>query len=65
MGRNLEFQVQDSFSEYIFFWRLGDLKNESHLLKKSHLYTLNHFFMWSHMIPGKFIKWKVQCRVQS
>ena len=24
---------KDSFSEY-FFWRLGDLKNESHFLKK-------------------------------
>ena len=34
MGGNFEFQVQDSFFG-IFF--LGDLKNESHFLKKSHL----------------------------
>ena len=38
MGRNFKFQVQDSFLEY-FFSRFGDLKNESHFLKKSHLYS--------------------------
>ena len=31
---NLKFQVQDSSLEYFFF---GDLKNELHFLKKSHL----------------------------
>ena len=30
------FQAQDSFLEYSI-WRFGDLKNESHFLKKSHL----------------------------
>ena len=34
MGGNFKFQVQDSFLEY-FFPRFGDLKNESHFLKKS------------------------------
>jgi hypothetical protein len=33
MGGNFKFQVQDSDLEY-FFWRFGDLKNESHFLKK-------------------------------
>ena len=33
MGGNFKFQVQDRFLEY-FFWRFGDLKNESHFLKK-------------------------------
>ena len=33
MGGNFKFQAQDSF-----FRRLGDLKNESHFLKKRHLY---------------------------
>ena len=37
MGGNFKFQVQDSFLEY-FFFRFGHLKNESHFLKKSHLY---------------------------
>ena len=37
MGGNFKFQVQDSFLN-IFFSRFGDLKNESHFLKKSHLY---------------------------
>ena len=36
-GGKLKFQVQDSFLEYIFFLRFGDLKNTSHFLKKSHL----------------------------
>ena len=33
MGGNLKFQAQDSFLNN-FFERLGDLKNESHYLKK-------------------------------
>ena len=33
MGGNFKFPVQDSFSEY-FFGSLGDLRNESHFLKK-------------------------------
>ena len=33
MGGNFKFQVQDSFLEY-FFLRFGDLKKESHFLKK-------------------------------
>ena len=37
-GGKFKFQAQDSFSEY-FFWRFGDLENESHFLKKSHLYS--------------------------
>ena len=36
LGGKFQFQAQDSFLEY-FFWRIGDLKNESHFLKKSHL----------------------------
>ena len=36
MGGTFEFQVQDSFWN-ILLWRLGDLKNESHFLKKSYL----------------------------
>jgi hypothetical protein len=35
MGRNVKFQVQDSFLECFFFWKFGDLKNESHFLKKA------------------------------
>ena len=34
MDGNFKFQVQDSDLEY-FFWRFGDLKNESHFLKKA------------------------------
>ena len=34
MGGNFKFQVQDSFWN-IFFRRLGDLKDESHFLKKT------------------------------
>ena len=34
MGGNFKFQVHDSDLEY-FFWRFGDLKNESHFLKKA------------------------------
>ena len=33
MGGKFKFQAQDSFLEY-FFERLGDLKKESHFLKK-------------------------------
>ena len=33
-----KFQVQDSFLEYFFFLRFGDLNNTSHFLKKSCLY---------------------------
>ena len=33
---NLNFKFRIVFLEY-FFWRFGDLKNESHFLKKSHL----------------------------
>ena len=40
MGRNFKFQVQDSFFGLFFLWRLGDLKNESHFLKISHLYKV-------------------------
>ena len=38
IGRKFKFQAQDSFLEWFFFLRFGDLKNESHFLKKSHLY---------------------------
>ena len=37
MGGNFKFQVQNSDLEY-FVLRFGDLKNESHFLKKRHLY---------------------------
>ena len=36
MGRNFKFQAQDSFWNN-FFERFGDLKNESHFMKKRHL----------------------------
>ena len=42
MGGNFQFQVQDSDLEYCF-WRFGDLKNESHFLKKRHLYTMQNY----------------------
>ena len=37
MGRYFKFQDQDSFFGIFIFGRLGDLKNESHFLKKRHL----------------------------
>ena len=43
---------KDSFLEY-FFWRLGDLKNESHFLKKAafsesqKLVALGHFLIYT------------------
>ena len=39
MGGNFKFQVQDSFWNN-FFGRLGDLKNESHFLKKKKTFSL-------------------------
>ena len=36
MGGKFKFQAQDSFLENIYiFFRFGDLKNESHFLKKA------------------------------
>ena len=39
LAGNLNFKLRIVFWN-IFFWRFGDLKNESHFLKKSHLYSL-------------------------
>ena len=39
MGGNFKFQAQDSFLEYVFWG--GDLKNESHFLKKGTFKTVN------------------------
>ena len=46
IGGKFKFQAQDSFLEY-FFLRFGDLKNESHFLKKSHLYKGWHVLLSS------------------
>ena len=40
MGRNLKFRIVIWSN---FFWKFGDMKNESHFLKNSHLYR-KHFF---------------------
>ena len=37
LSLKFKFQAKNSFLEYIFL-RFGDLKNELHFLKKSHLY---------------------------
>ena len=37
MGGKFKFQAQDSFFGIYFFLKFGDLKKESHFLKKSHL----------------------------
>ena len=41
IGGKFKFQAQDSFLEH-FFWRLGDLKNESHFLKKA-TFSQSHY----------------------
>ena len=35
LSLKFKFQAQDSLLEYFFFLRFGDLKNESHFLKKT------------------------------
>jgi hypothetical protein len=40
VNNKLKFQAQDSNLEY-FFWKFGDLKNESHFLNKSYLYLIH------------------------
>ena len=49
---NLDFKLRIVFWN-IFFWRFGDLKNESHFLKKSHLYQVEVFY-WVQ-------KWRYNC----
>ena len=58
MGGNSKFQVQDSFLEYLFWGRLGDLRNESHFLKKD-------TFRWNWILNQLWAKKKLLMKVCS
>ena len=52
----LNFKSRIVFWNIFFFWRFGGLKNESHFLKKSHLYQWTVYFLG---MLGKLCTWIV------
>ena len=45
IGGKSKYQGQGSFLEYILFLRFGDLKNESHFLKKATFTSIPDFHL--------------------